>query len=59
MRQSQRETKGIYTEQIIRNPSEAEVFIVEGMTAAEASLKINVIEQTYYRRREEYGGMEC
>jgi transposase-like protein len=45
-------------EQIIRKLREAEVFIAEGMTAAEAARKIGVSEQTYYRWRKEYGGMQ-
>jgi transposase-like protein len=49
--------KGYTPEQIIRKLREAEVFISEGMTAAEASRKIGVTEQTYYRWRKEYGGM--
>ena len=44
-------------EQIIRLLREAEVFIAEGMTAAEAARKTGVSEQTYYRWRKEYGGM--
>jgi transposase-like protein len=34
------------------------VFIAEGMTAVEAARKIGVSEQTYYRWRKEYGGMQ-
>ena len=34
------------------------MFIAEGMTAAEAARKIVVSEQTYYRWRKEYGGMQ-
>jgi transposase-like protein len=45
-------------EQIIRLLREAEVFIAEGMTAALAARKIGVSEQTYYRWRKEYGGMQ-
>ena len=45
-------------EQIIRKLREAEVFIAEGMPAAEAVRKIGVSEQTYYRWRKEYGGMQ-
>jgi len=45
-------------EQIIRKLREAEVFIAEGMTAAEAARQIGVSEQTYYRWRKEYGGMQ-
>ena len=44
-------------EQIIRILREAEVFIAEDMTAAEAARKIGVSEQTYYRWRKEYDGM--
>ena len=45
-------------EQIIRKLREADVFIAEGMTAVEAARKIGVTEQTYYRWRKEYGGMQ-
>jgi len=45
-------------EQIIRLLREAEVFIAEGMTATESARKIGVSEQTYYRWRKEYGGMQ-
>ena len=45
-------------EQIIRKLREAEVLIAEGMTAAEAARKIGVSEQTDYRWRKEYGGMQ-
>jgi len=44
-------------EQIINKLREAEVLISQGATAAEASRKISVTEQTYYRWRKEYGGM--
>ena len=37
---------------------EAEVLINRGMTAAEAARQIGVVEQTYYRWRKEYGGMQ-
>ena len=45
-------------EQIIRKLREAEVFIGEGMTTREAYRQIGVTEQTYYRWRKEYGGMQ-
>jgi putative transposase len=45
-------------EQIIRKLREAEVFIAEGLAGAEAARKIGVSEQTYYRWRKEYGGMQ-
>ena len=50
--------KGYTPEQIIRKLREAEVFIAEGITAVEAARKIGVTEQTYYRWRKEYGGMQ-
>ena len=46
------------SEQITKKLREAEVFIAEGITAAEAARKIGVSEQTYYRWRKEYGGMQ-
>jgi len=36
---------------------EVEVFISQGATTAEASRKVGITEQTYYRWRREYGGM--
>ena len=45
-------------EQIIRKLRETEVYIGEGMTAREAARQIGVTEQTYYRWRKEYGGMQ-
>jgi transposase-like protein len=36
---------------------EAEVLLSRGSAVAEASRKIGVTEQTYYRWRQEYGGM--
>ena len=45
-------------EQIINLLREAEIHINQGMTVAEVSRKIGVTEQTYYRWRKEYGGME-
>ena len=50
--------KAYTPEQIIRKLREAEVFIGEGMTTREAARKIGVTEQTYYRWRKEYGGMQ-
>jgi len=44
-------------EQIINKLREAEVLLSQGATVGEASKKIGVIEQTYYRWRREYGGM--
>jgi putative transposase len=45
-------------EQIIPKLREAEVFIAKGMSVVEASRKIGVTEQTYYRWRKEYGGLK-
>ncbi len=44
-------------EQIISKLREAEVELSKGATVPEASNKIGVTEQTYYRRKREYGGM--
>jgi putative transposase len=44
-------------EQIINKLREAEVLLSQGSTVAEASRKIGLTEQTYYRWRKEYGGM--
>ena len=49
--------KAFKPEQIINKLREAEVFISQGSTIGEASRKIGVTEQTYYRWRREYGGM--
>ena len=44
-------------EQIIGMLREAEVLQSQGMTIGEASRKLGVSEQTYYRWRKEYGGI--
>ena len=44
-------------EQIIKKLREAEVHISQGIPIAEASKKIGVTGQTYYRWRKEYGGL--
>ncbi len=44
-------------EQVINKLREAEVLLSQGATIGEASRKIGVTEQTYYRWRKEYGGM--
>ncbi len=49
--------KGYTPEQIINKLREAEVLFNQGAAIAEASKKIGVTEQTYYRWRKEYGGM--
>ena len=49
--------KGYTPEQIISKLREAEILLSQGSTIGEASNKIGVTEQTYYRWRREYGGM--
>ena len=49
--------KFLTPEQIINRLREAEVALSQGSTVAQASRKIGVTEQTYYRWRREYGGM--
>ena len=45
-------------EQIINHLREAEILLNQGKTVVEACRKIGIAEQTYYRWRKEYGGME-
>ena len=45
-------------EQIIGHLRQAEIRISEGKTVLEAVGALGVSEQTYYRWRKEYGGME-
>jgi putative transposase len=42
---------------IIRKLREAEVLLGKGMTIPQAARKIGITEQTYYRWRNEYGGL--
>ncbi len=44
-------------EQIINKLREAEILLNQGANVGEASRKIGITEQTYYRWRKEYGGM--
>ncbi len=44
-------------EQIIGKLREAEILLSQGASVGEASRKLGVTEQTYYRWRKEYGGM--
>ena len=44
-------------EQIVMKLREAEVFLSQGQTIAQACKAIEISEQTYYRWRKEYGGM--
>jgi putative transposase len=49
--------KGYTPEQIINKLREAEILLSQGSGIVEASRKIGITEQTYYRWRKEYGGM--
>ena len=44
-------------ELIINKLREAEILLNQGASVGEASRKIGVTEQTYYRWRREYGGL--
>jgi transposase-like protein len=44
-------------EQVINKLREVEILLNQGANVGEASRKIGVTEQTYYRWRKEYGGM--
>ena len=51
--------KKLYSpEQIIRKLREAEVLLSQGNTISQASRALGVTEQTYYRWRKQYGGMQ-
>jgi len=45
-------------EEVINKLREVEVMLSNGSTIGEASKKIGVTEQTYYRWRKQYGGMK-
>ena len=49
--------KAYTPEQIINKIREAEIHISQGISISEASRKIGVTQQTYYRWRKEYGGL--
>ncbi len=49
--------KGFTAKQIINKLREAEIQINQGISVAEASRKIGVTQQTYYRWRREYGAL--
>lgn len=44
-------------EEIIMKLREAEVLLSQGKTVREASRHLGIAEQTYYRWRKEYGGL--
>ena len=45
-------------EEIVRLLREVEVLLSQGQTTIEACRQIGVTEQTYYRWRKEYGGLQ-
>ena len=49
--------KAFTPEQIINKLREAEIHINQGIPISEASRKIGITQQTYYRWRKEYGGL--
>ena len=49
--------KSYSPEQVINKLREAEILLNQGANVGEASRKIGVTEQTYYRWRKEYSGM--
>ena len=49
--------KNFTPEQIINKLREAEIRVNQGISISEASRKIGVSQQTYYRWRKEYGGL--
>ena len=46
------------TEEIIQKLREAEVLISQGETVGQAARTLGITEQTYYRWRKEYGGLD-
>ena len=45
-------------EEIISKLREAEVLLSRGLTVAEVARKLAISEQTYYRWKKEYGGLD-
>lgn len=45
-------------EQVIGKLREAEVLLAQGVTVSQVSRQLGVTEQTYYRWRKEFGGMQ-
>ncbi len=45
-------------EQIVNKLQEADVLLAQGKSVAQASKRIGITDQTYYRWRREYGGMK-
>lgn len=50
--------KTFTSEQIINNLRQAEIMISQGNSISQTCKKLEISEQTYYRWRKEYGGMQ-
>ena len=50
--------RGFGAEQIVSKLRQIEVLVAQGKTAALASREVGVSEQSYYRWRKDYGGLE-
>ena len=50
--------KRFSVEQIVRKLREAEVELAKGRTVSEVCRHLGITDQTYYRWRKEYGGMD-
>jgi transposase-like protein len=50
--------KRFSAEQIINHLREAEILLSQGKTVRDAARQLGISEQTYYRWRKEYGGMD-
>ena len=50
--------RGLGAEQIVSKLRQIEVLMAQGKTAVLASREVGVSEQSYYRWRKEYGGLE-
>ena len=50
--------RGLGAEQIVSKLRQIEVLMAQGKTAALVSKEVGVSEQSYYRWRKEYGGLE-
>ena len=50
--------KQFTSEETITKLREAEILLSQGMTVVEAARQLEISEQTYYRWRKEYGGLD-
>ncbi len=46
-------------EQVVRKLQEADRLLAEGVTVAEVARRLQVSEQTYYRWRNQFGGLKA